>query len=284
MIKRYLSLLKKSLVNEIYLENELRIYQLVAGKLYKNWPPFSRKIDFKKLHHIGKYFQEELDQLKSGRREGKLINVNTQHLVYADTMIGMKRLDNIQSCLDTIIDEKIKGDVIECGVWRGGASIFMKAYFQVHGIRDRNVWLADSFQGVPSSTYEQDKIVDMSQATFPGLAIPLSVVKENFQKYDITLENVHFLEGWFKDTLFNAPIDQLSVLRMDGDLYESTWDILVALYEKVNVGGFIIVDDYGALPQCKEAIHEFRNQNGISEPMIKIDYEAVYWRKGRDQK
>ena len=194
-------------------------------------------------------------------------------------MIGRKRLNNIEYCLRTILEEKTPGDVIECGVWKGGAAIFMKAYLDTWQAHDRVVWLADSFDGVPVSTMIQDKHTDLSKNAFPGLAIPKDDVINNFIKYDVSLKGVQFLEGWFKDSLPKAPINQLALLRLDGDLYESTMDVLHSLYAKLSPGGFVIIDDYKALPQCEDAIHEFRSKNNVSEPIHKIDTMAVYWRK-----
>ena len=101
----------------------------------------------------------------------------------------------------------------------------------------------------------------------------------SYRRYGLLDEQVVFLKGWFKDTLAKAPIERLAVLRLDGDLYESTMDALNPLYAKVASGGFIIVDDYFALTQCERAISEFRATHGISDPIHKIDDAGVYWRK-----
>ena len=88
-----------------------------------------------------------------------------------------------------------------------------------------------------------------------------------------------FLEGWFKDTLAEAPISKISILRLDGDLYESTMDALDPLYEKIQSGGFIIVDDYESCPPCKAAIIDFRKKHNIEAPLEIIDGHSVFWRK-----
>ena len=90
---------------------------------------------------------------------------------------------------------------------------------------------------------------------------------------------VVFLKGWFKDTLPAAPIAHLALLHLDGDMYESTMDALQALYHKVSLDGFVMVDDYGSVPACKRAIHDFRTAWNISDPMIAIDHDCVYWHK-----
>jgi hypothetical protein len=91
---------------------------------------------------------------------------------------------------------------------------------------------------------------------------------------------VRFLPGWFSDSLPHAPVGQLAILRLDADLYASTMDALVPLYDKVAPGGFVVVDDYWAFTPCRMAITEFRESHGITEPIRRIDWSAVYWRKG----
>jgi macrocin-O-methyltransferase TylF-like protien len=197
----------------------------------------------------------------------------------AHTMIGQHRMANVRQAVETVVEEGVPGDLIETGVWRGGACIFMRAILQAYGIRDRRVFVADSFAGLPppdAQRYPAD--AGDPHHTYTPLAVPMEQVQANFAKYDLLDEQVVFLKGWFKDTLPQAPIERLAVLRLDGDMYESTMDALSALYDKVSPGGFIIVDDY-ALAGCKQAVHDFRTARGAEEPMIAIDSISVYWRK-----
>ncbi|RBW58194.1 macrocin O-methyltransferase [Tenacibaculum sp. E3R01] len=196
-------------------------------------------------------------------------------------MIGLKRLENIQFCFNEIIKDNIPGDFIETGVWRGGATIFMKALLNDLKIKDRNVWVADSFEGLPppnETLYPEDK-GDLHDAKSDHLAISLETVKYNFQKYDLLDDSVKFLKGWFKDTLPTAPIEKLSIIRLDGDMYESTMDGLVNLYPKLSKGGFIIIDDWGAVEACKKAVIDYRKTNNITEEIKTIDWTGAYWRK-----
>lgn len=87
------------------------------------------------------------------------------------------------------------------------------------------------------------------------------------------------MQGWFKDTLPAAPIERLALLRLDGDLYESTMDGLSNLYHKVSAGGFVIIDDFNALPQCKRAVMDFRQENDIHDEIIAINGMSAYWKK-----
>jgi len=143
----------------------------------------------------------------------------------------------------------------------------------------RNIWAADSFEGVPRSSLMQDLELDLSIDILPVLAVSLLEVKDLMSRYGLLDERIHFLKGWFKDTLSIAPINSLSLLRLDGDLYESTMDALTPLYEKVSKGGFIIVDDYFSCPPCKNAITDFRSARNIEDPITAIDEQSVYWRK-----
>ena len=201
----------------------------------------------------------------------------------AETMIGLKRLDNIQFCAEQVIRSRVAGDFIETGVWRGGASIFMRAILKAYGIQDRRVWLADSFAGLPPpdpERYPKDA-GDPHHTLSPYLAVSLDEVKRNFAKYGLLDDQVVFLKGWFKDVLPSAPVERISVLRLDGDMYESTMEALLALYDRVTPGGFIIVDDYGCLVNCKAAVEDFRAQKRISAPIVPIDWTGVYWQKER---
>jgi O-methyltransferase len=196
------------------------------------------------------------------------------------TMIGKKRLDNIQMCVERVLQDQIPGDMIEAGVWRGGATIFMRAILRAYGDAKRKVWVADSFRGLPrpdSEKYPADRGYDLSM--WRSLAVSAEEVRENFRRFDLLDHQVVFLEGWFADTLPVAPIDHLAVLRLDGDLYESTMDGLVHLYSKLSPGGFAIVDDYYSAPPCRQAVDDFRRANAIQEDIVRIDWSGAFWRK-----
>ena len=141
------------------------------------------------------------------------------------------------------------------------------------------VWAADSFEGVPPPAYPQDAGFNFSREVFPFLAVSFEQVCELFRKYDLLDEQVKFLKGWFRDTLHTAPIERLAMLRLDGDLYESTIEALKALYRKVSDGGFVIVDDYHSCPPCKRAVEDFRSAHHITDALIQIDNQSVFWRK-----
>lgn len=199
---------------------------------------------------------------------------------YAHTMIGLKRLDNLHFCIDNVIQNNIQGDFIEAGVWRGGACIFMRAALASYGVSNRRVFVADSFAGLPAPDEDncpQDTGDTLHKNRY--LAVSLEEVKANFEKYGLLDDQVVFLKGWFKDTLPNTSIEKLAILRADGDMYESTMDILTNLYPKLSVGGFCIIDDYNCIPACKQAVEDFRSSRNIKSPIQQIDWTGVFWQK-----
>lgn len=197
----------------------------------------------------------------------------------AHTMVGLKRLDNLQMCIERVLEDQIPGDFIETGVWKGGSTIFMRGALRIYGDESRQVWVADSFQGLPppnADEYPAD--TGDIHFTIDSLRVTEEHVKQNFAGYGLLDERVRFLKGWFSDTLPSAPIDRLSILRLDGDMYESTMDAMQNLYDKLSVGGYVIVDDY-CITSCAKAITDFRRNRGIVDEILEIDGTGVFWRR-----
>jgi hypothetical protein len=269
----YLELLKKSLLGELYWENEVRLLYLrdcIEGR-----DAYSRGT----LLRIEDQRSDLCTLYRELGRTGRLLADSLDNLGSRHTMIGRQRLENIAACLESIRRDNIAGDLIECGVWRGGAAVFMRGFLKAFGILDRTVWLADSFAGPPAPSLPQDMDEDLSADHYPNLAIPLETVRDLFGRYDLLDGQVRFLPGWFKDTLARAPIERLALLRIDADLYESTRDALPALYPKLSAGGFVIIDDYHCIPACREAVDEYRERARVATPLETIDWTGVFWRK-----
>jgi hypothetical protein len=213
------------------------------------------------LHKVPAMAPEKIrPALWEDRLEGRDIPFN------ATTMIGLKRLNHLHECVEKVLSENIPGDLIEAGVWRGGAGILMRAVLDLHG-SDRTVWLADSFQGFPDT-----------HGQIPVLPTPLAEVRANFDKYGLD-GGVEFVEGWFAESLPALRNRTWSLVRLDADLHESTMTALECLYPGLSPGGFLIVDDYGPVEQCRRAVHEFRERHGIMDPIQQIDWAGVFWRK-----
>ncbi|MET7610734.1 TylF/MycF family methyltransferase [Streptomyces seoulensis] len=197
----------------------------------------------------------------------------------AHTMIGRRRLDNLQFCVERALADGVPGDLIETGVWRGGACIFMRAVLRAHGVTDRRVWVADSFQGMPvpdADSHPADHAL-AAHTHNDVIAVDLATVRGNFERYGLLDDQVVFLPGWFHETLPSAPIGRLAVLRLDSDLYTSTVQTLDLLHPRVSPGGFVIVDDYH-IPACRDAVHDWRERNGVTEEIEDIDGLGAFWR------
>jgi O-methyltransferase len=197
----------------------------------------------------------------------------------ADTMIGLRRLDNLQWCVGDVIEQDIPGDLIETGVWRGGACIFMRAMLKAYADPDRTVWVADSFRGLPVAREGRSDDVEDALWEVDFLRVPQERVQANFARYDLLDDQVRFLPGWFEDTLPTAPVEQIAVMRLDGDMYDSTMVALRSLYPKLSVGGYVIVDDYLAVRGCKHAVDDFRAEHGITDELCRVDWTCHFWRR-----
>jgi hypothetical protein len=207
----------------------------------------------------------------------------------AISMLPLARFDNLQSCIVDVVSNNVPGDFIETGVWRGGATIFIRATLKALGVDDRTVWVADSFEGLPEPDAEKFPLEAEAHrshglnSVYNNFAVALEEVQTNFRAYRMLDDKVKFLKGWFKDTLPRAPIRSLAILRLDGDYYESTMDALTNLYDKLSTGGYVIVDDYGedSWTYCQKAVDDYRRDHGICEPMIRVDKRCFYWRRAR---
>ena len=261
----YLDLLMRCLVNWVYLEAETRpvlprklafLLQVATGGLRITVP---RKVDPEK-----RKFGEDWP-------------------VFGHSMVGLKRLENLRHCIEDVLANNIPGDLLEAGVWRGGTCIFMRGMLKVYGVTDRKVWVCDSFKGLPIpnlTKYPADRKSMFFLAR--SLAVSLETVRANFAKYELLDDQVVISQGWFKDTLPTLPVEQLSVLRLDGDMYESTMDTLSSLYPKLSKGGYVIIDDY-AIPACRSAVHDYRSRRQITEKIIEQEGGVTFWKRQADK-
>jgi O-methyltransferase len=198
----------------------------------------------------------------------------------AHTMIGVRRLENVRELAQQAIDQGIPGDLVEAGVWRGGCCIFMRGILAANAIKDRKVYVVDSFEGLPPPNpklFPQDEGLNLH--LYPELAVSLEQVKANFARYGLLDDQVVFVKGLFQHTLPSLDAGPFALIRLDGDLYESTYAALEALYPKLSSGGFIILDDYKLIPSVQAAVLDYRARMGIEAPMHDIDWSAVWWQK-----
>jgi len=272
---RYLWLLKRGLVNLLYPEHELRMRYL------ENRDSAVDELEEKRYLRDIHYREPDLyETLINAKQSLGMQSIKTY--AFSHTMIGLSALDNLERCAEMVFHENIPGDFMEAGVCQGGASIFLRALQVAHGEGNRRLWAADSFIGLPPPESGPDIAsgLDLSETRLPSIAFSLEGVRDHFLRYSLLDENVLFLPGWFADTLPTAPIKQLAILRIDADIYASTRDALECLYPRVAAGGFIIVDDYGLLGVCRQAVDEYRSAHGIDEPIQFVNQSVIYWCKG----
>ena len=275
--KMYLDLLKTCLTASCYDESAWEAWDLGRSqpvpwsitKPVKSIRSFGRRkfADYLKSKNVALIHRAPFDP--SVRRDGR------DWPLFAYSMAGHKRLDNVQACVEEVLAGNVPGDFIETGVWQGGMVMLMAAVLKVVGDTERKVWVADSFEGLPVPASDTDG-ADLSDDEY--LKVSLEKVKANFARFDLLSDQVRFLKGWFCDTLPTAPIEKLAILRLDGDLYSSTMDAPKNLYYKVSPGGYVIVDDYGGWDSCKEAITDFLKEHDLKPEIKTIDWTGVYWK------
>ncbi len=199
----------------------------------------------------------------------------------AHTLISPEALTSVRSCVESVIADDVPGHLIETGVFRGGTTIFMRGILRAWEVTDRNVYVADSFEGLPEPDPDDldDVLAHVVLDEVDRFAVDVEAVRENFRRYDLLDDQVVFVKGFFADTLPTLAVDRFAVIRLDGDYYDSTWDALANLYPKLSVGGYAIIDDYGAPVACKRAVDTYRDEHGITDEIVEVDDQVVYWRK-----
>jgi hypothetical protein len=264
---RYLDLLGRCLTRELFLDEEVRDVDL------REWPVGDAE-------QVRAALRERRWRVVQRGGDPEARAVGRDWPPHAETMVGTARLANVLDCTATALADGVPGDLVETGVWRGGTSIFLRGILAALGDDDRRVWVCDSFEGLPVATHELD--VPMRFHEFDELAVGLDAVRANFARYGLLDDRVRFVQGWFKDTLAGvaAGVGSIAVLRLDGDLYESTMDALVHLEPLVSDGGFVLVDDHGGIEACATAVADYRADRGITSPIHEVDWTGVWWRKG----
>jgi Macrocin-O-methyltransferase (TylF). len=198
----------------------------------------------------------------------------------AHTMVGLRRLENVRELAQRALDNEVPGDFIETGVWRGGCCILMRGVLAANMVKDRKVYAADSFAGLPPPNLEDYPLnANWNFHQYKELAVSLEEVKDNFSRYGLLDDQVEFVKGNFTDTLPLLDAGPFSLMRLDGDWYESTYVALDALYPKLSPGGFVILDDVNFLPPCTQAVADYRSRHGITAPMHEVDWSASWWQK-----
>ncbi len=235
------------------------------------------------------YPDEEIDQIVSDYAK-----------VCLDTQLCIAGILNLEHIARYVIDRKLKGAFVECGTWRGGALAYWARSFLRNGRDDSlcKIYGFDSFEGMPRITSDDGDstsrwlygrgVDDVDEEMLDGQLQPTGM---NVADYDecrrivgetgYKKESTIIKKGWFQDTIPET-IDEIgpaSVLRLDGDFYESTKFCFEQLYDKVLPGGAVIIDDYGLMPGCKKATDEFLRERNINAHLHYVDVNVRYFVK-----
>jgi hypothetical protein len=186
------------------------------------------------------------------------------------TMVGLRRLEDLQACVERVVADGVPGDVIEAGSWRGGAALLIRATLDALG-DDRELVVADSFAGFPAGDEDASVAHDF-------LVAPLADVQEAFARLGLE-RGVTFVPGFFEETMAGLAGRSWALVRLDADTYEPTRLALRALYPGLATGGYLVIDDYGSFEGCRRAIDEFRAEHAIEEPLEQVDFTCWRWRR-----
>ena len=203
------------------------------------------------------------------------------------TATSIERAYALKSAITYIIKNKIKGDFVECGVWKGGSCMLMAQTLVNEGEKERKIWMYDTFDGMTEPTDDDCEIEtnvsnsDLLKNTPKNTDkfniwayAPLEMVKKNMKKTMLPEERMHFIEGKVENTLSRVKPQNIALLRLDTDWYESTKCELEQLYPLLSIGGVLIVDDYGHFSGAKKAVDEYFSKTNVKPLMNRIDYSG----------
>ncbi len=267
MQERYLDLIKRFLIRYEFDEEIIEYRDLRSTTKFRHGLKMLLKFLPDDVFVLEKSKKRELSE----RLEGK------DWPVTAESMIGLKRMNQLHDALRVIENEDIPGDIVETGIWRGGALIFAASFLEIYGVKGRKIFGCDSFEGLPKPSTAYPVDLGDIHYQFDYLSVAIEQVRRNLKKYNVSLDSVTLVKGWFSDTLHKLDTDKVAILRLDGDMYSSTIEALEALYHKVAPGGFVIIDDF-SLKGANQAIVDFLNQRSIAVEFVKIDDTASYFR------
>lgn len=191
--------------------------------------------------------------------------------IRAYTMCSNPRLRSLYQGVRYVLQENIDGDLVECGCARGGSAALIALTLRRYGSR-RQVWLFDTFEGLPAPT-SQDPDYEIAKLITGEFVGTLQEVEALFQRLEIA-EDARFVRGLFQNTLPATDIPKIALLHIDGDWYESVKACLENLYDKVSPGGIIQFDDYGYWKGARKAIDEFLANRGIEAPLRRLDHSG----------
>ncbi|WP_329139452.1 TylF/MycF family methyltransferase [Streptomyces sp. NBC_01476] len=200
------------------------------------------------------------------------------------TMTSPERLNAFILAVRYVNKHRIPGSIVECGVWRGGSMQAAARTLLEVGDTERDLYLFDTFEGMPPPTDRDLRRDGESAADLlarqgkdrPIWAVAtLDDVKEGFEQVPYPQERIHYCQGMVEDTIPEQAPEQISILRLDTDWYESTKHELEHLYSRLSSGGVLLIDDYGWWQGSREAVDEFLEKTGARLLLLRMDEGRV---------
>ncbi len=189
------------------------------------------------------------------------------------TMTSVERMFSLYKAIEFIVDNKIPGDIVECGVWKGGSMMLCALKLLEMGEITRKIYLYDTYKGMTEPSHHDIRTFDNFKAKtkydklkHKGIKwdyASLNEVKRNCISTGFPKMNLIFIEGRIEETIPQTVPKKISILRLDTDWYESTYHELYHLYPKLSVNGILILDDYGHWKGAKEATDKYIKENNI---------------------
>lgn len=200
------------------------------------------------------------------------------------SMTGIERMYSLYTSVNYVLSNNIKGDFVECGVWRGGSAMMIAKILLHRNVTDRKIYLYDTFEGMSAPTVDDINIVGQDATILLGqdelskdsklwCYADLADVQKNMNSTGFAQGNIVYVKGKVEETIpATIPGENIALLRLDTDWYESTKHELIHLYPKLQANGVLIIDDYGHWEGCKKAVDEYFEKNKINMLLNRVDY------------
>lgn len=260
--------------------NKRRLSQIVrkfGGKTRYQASLLAAWLELQSLYYfnlLAYYFRNtSFMQLNSFRDSFRMMR--TVYKVRGYTAVFVPRLVSLYKLSEDVNRLSLPGDFVECGVYHGGSAAIMASFCEKTEPK-RNIWLFDSFEGLPKPTEVDGHEAPAYEGWCHG---DLVKVKQIFRRLSIPESYVHIVKGWFQDTFPTVEIPKIAILHIDADWYESVKLCLEKFYDCVQPGGYIVLDDYGCWLGCKIATDEFIEARALDVKLIQVDYTGFYFQK-----
>ncbi|RYZ27744.1 MAG: macrocin O-methyltransferase [Chitinophagaceae bacterium] len=223
-----------------------------------------------------------LNKPKKWPADFEAVHKETIDTVRPFTMTSEERIYGLIEAVNYLEKNKIDGDVVECGVWKGGSMLATAKILTQHKSQNRQLYLYDTFEGMPPPTKEDVSYADLAAEKLlkanpdknKNLVWAYSALDEVKQTMSLSTyppENIHYIKGKVEETIPQQVPEKIALLRLDTDWYESTRHELIHLYPRLVQGGVLIIDDYGFWKGARKAVDEYFAENNIPILLNRMD-------------